>query len=148
MSSQKLSKSTIFEFLRYVIVGGVSAVVDMGVNYVMLYFILGGTKDDRLYVTLAVTAGFLVGLAVNYILSNIFVFSTAEQRQKGRTVGAFLIYLAVGVVGYGLTVGLTLLGTLVIGESGFWYLLMTCVVKGLVLIWNYVGRKILVYKGK
>lgn len=148
MSSQKLSKSTIFEFLRYVIVGGVSAVVDMGVNYVMLYFILGGTKDDRLYVTLAVTAGFLVGLAVNYILSNIFVFSTAEQRKKGRTVGAFLIYLAVGVVGYGLTVGLTLLGTLVIGESGFWYLLMTCVVKGLVLIWNYVGRKILVYKGK
>lgn len=148
MSSQKLSKSTIFEFLRYVIVGGVSAVVDMGVNYVTLYFILGGTKDDRLYVTLAVTAGFLVGLAVNYILSNIFVFSTAEQRKKGRTVGAFLIYLAVGVVGYGLTVGLTLLGTLVIGESGFWYLLMTCVVKGLVLIWNYVGRKILVYKGK
>lgn len=148
MSSQKLSKSTIFEFLRYVIVGGVSAVVDMGVNYVTLYFILGGTKDDRLYVTLAVTAGFLVGLAVNYILSNIFVFSTAEQRQNGRTVGAFLIYLAVGVVGYGLTVGLTLLGTLVIGESGFWYLLMTCVVKGLVLIWNYVGRKILVYKGK
>ncbi len=148
MSSQKLSKSTIFEFLRYMIVGGVSAVVDMGVNYVMLYFILGGTKDDRLYVTLAVTAGFLVGLAVNYILSNIFVFSTAEQRKKGRTVGAFLIYLAVGVVGYGLTVGLTLLGTLVIGESGFWYLLMTCVVKGLVLIWNYVGRKILVYKGK
>lgn len=148
MSSQKVSKSTIFEFLRYVIVGGVSAVVDMGVNYVTLYFILGGTKDDRPYVALAVTAGFLVGLAVNYILSNIFVFSTAEQRQKGRTVGAFLIYLAVGVVGYGLTVGLTLLGTLVIGESGFWYLLMTCVVKGLVLIWNYIGRKILVYKGK
>lgn len=148
MSGQKLSKSTIFEFLRYVIVGGVSAVVDMGVNYVTLYFILGGTKDDRLKVALAVTAGFLVGLAVNYILSNIFVFSTAEQRKKGRTVGAFLIYLAVGVVGYGLTVGLTLLGTLIIVDSGLWYLLMTCVVKGLVLIWNYVGRKILVYKGR
>lgn len=148
MSNPKLNKSTIFEFLRYVIVGGVSAVVDTGVNYVMLYFVLGGTKDDRLLVALAVTAGFLVGLAVNYILSNIFVFSTAEQRQKGRTVGAFLIYLAVGVIGYGLTVGLTLLGTLIIGDSGIWYLLMTCVVKGLVLIWNYIGRKILVYKGK
>ncbi len=148
MSNPKLNKSTIFEFLRYVIVGGVSAVVDMGVNYVMLYFVLGGTKDDHLLVALAVTAGFLVGLTVNYILSNIFVFSTAEQRQKGRTVGAFLIYLAVGVIGYGLTVGLTLLGTLIIGDSGIWYLLMTCVVKGLVLIWNYIGRKILVYKGK
>ncbi|MDY4897499.1 MAG: GtrA family protein [Eubacteriales bacterium] len=148
MKSKGLDKKTLFEFARYVIVGGISALVDMGVNYVMLYYILGGTKDDRLYVALSVTAGFIVGIAVNYILSNIFVFRTDEQKKKGRTVGAFMIYLAVGVVGYGLTVGLTLLGTLLIGESGIWYLLMTCVVKGVVLIWNYVGRKILVYKGK
>ncbi|MDD7675177.1 MAG: GtrA family protein [Eubacteriales bacterium] len=148
MKSKGLDKKTLFEFARYVIVGGISALVDMGVNYVMLYYILGGTKDDRLYVALSVTAGFIVGIAVNYILSNIFVFRTDEQKKKGRTVGAFMIYLAVGVVGYGLTVGLTLLGTLLIGESGIWYLLMTCAVKGVVLIWNYVGRKILVYKGK
>ena len=148
MKSKGLDKKTLFEFARYVIVGGISALVDMGVNYVMLYYILGGTKDDRLYVALSVTAGFIVGIAVNYILSNIFVFRTDEQKKKGRTVGAFMIYLAVGVVGYGLTVGLTLLGTLLIGESGIWYLLMTCVAKGVVLIWNYVGRKILVYKGK
>ena len=148
MKSKGLDKKTLFEFARYVIVGGISALVDMGVNYVMLYYILGGTKDDRLYVALSVTAGFIVGIAVNYILSNIFVFRTDEQKKKGRTVGAFMIYLAVGVVGYGLTVGLTLLGTLLIGESGIWYLLMTCGVKGGVLIWNYVGRKILVYKGK
>ena len=61
---------------------------------------------------------------------------------------AFLLYVIVGVIGYGLTVGLTLLGTLIIGEEGIWYLLMTCVVKGIVLIWNYIGRKIFVYKGK
>ena len=121
MKSKGLDKKTLFEFARYVIVGGISALVDMGVNYVMLYYILGGTKDDRLYVALSVTAGFIVGIAVNYILSNIFVFRTDEQKKKGRTVGAFMIYLAVGVVGYGLTVGLTLLCTLLIGESGIWY---------------------------
>lgn len=141
-------KKLIFEFLRYVIVGGVSAVVDMAVNYVMLFYVFGADKNDKLFVALAVTAGFIVGIIVNYLLSNVFVFVSKEQKQKGRSLAAFLIYVVVGVIGYGLTVGLTLLGTLIIGEEGIWYLLMTCVVKGIVLIWNYIGRKIFVYKGK
>ncbi len=143
-----MKKSTLFEFLRYVVVGGVAALVDMGVNYVMLYYILGATKDDKLQVALSVTAGFIVGLIVNFVLSNIFVFKSAEQQEKGKTVGAFIIYALVGVIGYGLTVGLTLLGTLFIGEEGIWYLILTCFVKGVVLIWNYIGRKIFVYRGK
>ncbi len=137
----------LFEFLRYVIVGGAAALVDMGVNYATLYWILGATKDDKWQVAAAVTAGFIIGLIVNFVLSNIFVFRSAEQQKEGKTVKAFLIYAVVGVIGYFLTVGLTLLGTLFIGESGFWYLLLTCFVKGVVLIWNYIGRKIFVYRG-
>lgn len=142
------NKKLIMEFLRYVIVGGVSALVDMGVNYAMLFYILGGTKDDKGLVAASVAAGFVVGLTVNFILSNIFVFKSDEQREKGKTARGFLIYVAVGVIGFGLTELLTLLGTLVIGDSGIWYLALTCFVKGVVLVWNYVGRKIFVYRGK
>ena len=99
-------------------------------------------------ITVSVTAGFIVGLIVNFILSNIFVFRKKEQQKKGKTLKAFIIYVIVGVIGYGLTVGLTLLGTKITGESGILYLLLTCFVKGVVLIWNYIGRKILVYRGK
>lgn len=144
----KKNKKLIFEFLRYAVVGGISAVVDMGINFVMLFYILGGTKDDKLFVAIAVASGFIVGLAVNFILSNIFVFKDKEQKEKGRTAGAFLIYVLVGLIGFGMTELLTILGTLCIGDEGIWYLLLTCVVKGVVLIWNYVGRKIFVYKGK
>ena len=144
----KKNKKLIFEFLRYAVVGGISAVVDMGINFVMLFYILGGTKDDKLFVAIAVASGFIVGLAVNFILSNIFVFKDKEQKEKGRTAGAFLIYVLVGLIGFGITELLTILGTLCIGDEGIWYLLLTCVVKGVVLIWNYVGRKIFVYKGK
>ena len=91
---------------------------------------------------------FAVGLLVNFILSNVFVFKEKEQREKGRTVSAFLIYALVGVIGFVLTELLTICGTLIIGEGGIWYLLLTCFVKGAVLIWNYVGRKIFVYRGK
>lgn len=143
-----LKKETIWEFLRYAIVGGVAALVDMGVNYVMLYVILGASGEDSWQVAVSVTAGFIVGLIVNFILSNIFVFRKKEQQKKGKTLKAFIIYVIVGVIGYGLTVGLTLLGTKITGESGILYLLLTCFVKGVVLIWNYIGRKILVYRGK
>ncbi len=142
-----LKKDTLFEFLRYVVVGGVAALVDMGVNYTVLYLILGATKDDKWQVAAAVTAGFVIGLIVNFALSNIFVFRKAEQQKDGKTVKAFIIYTVVGVIGYFLTVGLTLLGTFFIGEEGIWYLLLTCVVKGVVLVWNYIGRKIFVYRG-
>ncbi len=63
-------------------------------------------------------------------------------------MAAFLIYAAVGVIGFGLTEGLTILGTHFIGDGGIWYLFLTCCVKGIVLVWNYIGRKIFVYKGK
>ncbi len=144
----KKNKKLILEFLRYAIVGGVSAVVDMAVNFVMLYYVLGGTKDDRGLVAAAVACGFVVGLITNYILSNIFVFKSEEQKEKGKTVGAFLIYAAVGLSGFAITELLTILGTFVIGDHGIWYLLLTCAVKGIVLIWNYIGRKIFVYRGK
>lgn len=144
----KKNKKLIMEFLRYAVVGGISAVVDMAINYAMLFYVLNGTKDDRGLVALSVACGFAVGLAVNFVLSNIFVFRSKEQKEKGKTVGAFLIYTAVGIIGFGLTELLTILGTHIIGDSGVWYLLLTCFVKGVVLIWNYVGRKVLVYRGK
>lgn len=141
-------KKTIFEFLRYAVVGGISAIVDMAANYLMLFKILGGSKEDTGKVAIAVAVGFVLGLTVNFILSNIFVFNSKDQQKKGKTVGAFLIYVAVGVIGFGITEGLTILGTKIIGDDGIWYLFLTCCVKGVVLVWNYIGRKILVYKGK
>ena len=134
-------RDTLFEFLRYAVVGGLAAVVDMAVNYLMLYHVFSAGKDDKTYVAISVAVGFIAGLVVNFILSNIFVFKSEEQRARGKTAGAFFIYVAVGVVGFGITELLTLLGTRFIGDHGLWYLLLSCVVKGIVLIWNYIGRK-------
>ena len=142
------NKKLILEFLRYAVVGGISAVIDMGVNFAMLFYILGGTKDDKGLVAVSVASGFAVGLLVNFILSNIFVFKDEAQREKGKTLSAFFIYALVGVIGFVLTELLTIGGTLLIGEGGVWYLLLTCFVKGVVLVWNDVGRKIFVYRGK
>lgn len=142
------NRGTVFEFLRYAVVGGVSAVIDMAVNAVMLFCVFSADKDDKIFVAISVAVGFIAGLVVNFLLSNRFVFKNKEQQERGRTAGAFFLYVLVGVIGFGLTELLTLLGTQFIGDHGIWYILLTCVVKGIVLIWNYAGRKILVYHGK
>ena len=147
MDREKI-KSSFFEFVRYAIVGGIAALADMATNYAMLFYVLGATKDDRWQVALSVAAGFIVGIAVNFILANIFVFRTAEQREVGMTAGAFVIYTVVGIVGFAITEVLTLAGTYFIGEEEIWYIILNCAVKGIVLIWNYLGRKIFVYRGK
>ena len=142
-----LKKDTLFEFLRYVVVGGVSALVDMGVLFLSTEFIFGG-KNTGLPLAVSVALGFCVGLAANYLLSQLFVFTSSVQREKGKTARAFFIYAAVGLIGFALTELLMHTGMLFVSDEGLWYLLLNCIVKGIVLVWNYIGRKIFVYKGE
>lgn len=140
-------KALLFEFLRYAVVGGISAVADMAVLWAVTEFVFDG-KNTGLPLTVSVSAGFVVGLIVNYLLSNLFVFTAGEQKKKGRTTKAFLIYAAVGVIGYFLTQALMHLGMTFVSKEGLAYLILNVFVKGIVLVWNYLGRKILVYRGE
>ena len=142
------TKASLYEFLRYAVVGGISAVADMAVNYVALFYMFGATKDDTGMVILSVALGFVVGLLLNFFLSNVFVFTTEAQQKQGKTMRAFLIFAAVGLIGLLLSELLTVLGVLIIGDEGIFYIILSCFVKGIVLIWNYVGRKIFVYREK
>lgn len=140
-------KTLVFEFLRYAVVGGVSFVADTGAMTAVkeIFF-----KENctALQMGICVAVGFVVGLICNYILSNLFVFKSKEQREKGKTLSAFLIYVAVGAVGFGLTELGMWAGVKIVGPDGLWYILVKCFVAGVVMIWNYVGRKIFVYRGK
>lgn len=148
---EKLQKNelrkTILEFLRYAVVGGISALIDMGVLWMVTEFVFDG-KNTGFPLAISVAAGFVVGLTVNYLLSRLFVFTTGEQKERSRGALAFLTYAAVGAVGFVLTEGLMHLGMLFVSTEGLWYLVLNLFVKGVVLIWNYLGRKLFVYRGK
>ena len=140
-------KKLLLEFVRYAIVGGISALADMGVLWAVTEFVFDG---DNVGFSLAcsITAGFVVGLIVNYLLSALMVFTSKEQKAKSKSVKAFLIYTAVGVIGYLLTQALMHIGMNFVSKEGVWYLVLNLFVKGIVLIWNYLGRKVFVYRGK
>ena len=135
-----LKPSLIKEFMRYVIVGGISFLADFGTLTLFEELIFKQQTDWQIFISTA--AGFIVGLVINYILSLIFVFRTKDNKNSGKSVGDFLIFTLVGIIGLGITEGLMHLGVNVLG---FHYMITKIVTAGIVLVWNYLGRKILIF---
>lgn len=157
MDSKK--KSLIKEILRYLVAGGSAFVFDLLTKTLFHSLILPadmGTFSvfgfvNEVRVTLATTAGFIVGLIVNYLISVFFVFTTEQQKERGKGVKAFLIYLAVSLVGLLVNIGVTQLGCNLLDiskDNTVMFMFISCVAAGVALIWNYIGRKIFVYKGE
>lgn len=123
------------EFLKYCVVGGAAFVVDYGLMSLVENLLLPG----RHYA--AVTVGFIAGLIVNYLLSLYFVFT--DKQEQGKTKKGFLIFTIVGVIG----LGLNYLGVFLLTDCiGINLQISKIFIAGVVLIWNYVARKILVFK--
>ena len=142
-----LNKKTFYEMFRYGIVGGISAVVDIAGLTFCVETVFSSEKTP-VNMAIATAVGFLLGLICNYILSMIFVFTSDSQKEQNKKkTKTFVIFTLVGIIGFLLTELFMYLGMLICSKEGLWYIVLSCFVKGIVLIWNYVGRKIFVYKG-
>ena len=144
-------KRTLFEFLRYCVVGGTAFLFETGTHWLLWKFVLNGETSLNTFIATAV--GFIVGLIVNYVLSVIWVFTTDKQKEQGRNVKAFVIFAVVGLVGFGLKELLMWLGAVIsnvsladFGNVKIPYYATHVISAGIVLIWNYIGRKIFVFK--
>ena len=135
-------KTIIFEFFRYLLVGGIAFIVDSGVLALFKEFVLTGGSSVELVFCIA--AGFIAGLIANYVLSLVFVFRKKDNHGNAKSFSSFIKFTVVGLIG----LGLTELG-MYIGVFVFkWHYLITKIlVAGLVTVWNYAGRKVLVFKG-
>ena len=135
-----LNSSMIKEFLRYVVVGGISFLADFGTLTLFQELFFKEREGWQIFISTA--AGFVVGLIVNYILSLVFVFRSADNKSSGKSVGGFVVFTIVGLIGLGITEGLMHLGVNILN---FHYMPTKIVTAGIVLVWNYLGRKILVF---
>lgn len=131
-----MTKRTTFEFLRYIVVGGLAFVVDIGTLIFCREKLFHGWGCG---VYLSVLLAFLAGHAVNYVGSLCFVFRDPEERRNGLTWRAFWLFALVGASGVGAT------------ELGMWigygllhmnYILAKMLVAAVVFVWNFVGRKL------
>ena len=151
-------KSLVREFARYLVVGGAAFLVDWGTLYLTYQYVFIGLEGRQWMIAtttgsivlgdwcliLATATAFIAGLVFNYILSLIWVFKSAKESNKGKTVGAFVIFAIIGIIGLLLTeVGMEF-GTRWVGKE--YFMVVKIFVAGVVLIWNYVARKILIFK--
>ena len=163
-------RKLIYELLRYCVAGGVAFLFDSGTLLLFSRLILPdmgnialfGVSEDSIFywdvrLAVATTLGFIVGIIVNYLISIFFVFTGDKQKERGRNVKAFIIFTVVGIIGYIMTVAGVQLGCAIFGITtdkeaanydGFGLFMVRAVVAGIVMIWNYVGRKVFVYKGE
>jgi putative flippase GtrA len=135
-------KQLIHEFFRYVFVGALAFTVDFGILYLSKTFLFSRTGISG--ILFATACGFLGGLFTNYILSSIFVFKKTSESAKRNKVRSFLIFTLICLTSLGLTELLMYIGVRIAGERE--YLFIKCFIAGIVLIWNYVSKKIFVFE--
>lgn len=119
------------QFFRYIFVGGFAFLADA--------FTLWLCEKWMNYMIAAAIA-FVVGLAVNYALSILFVFS--ESSKVKNKVKEFIVYGIIGIIGLLITEGIMYLFTDVFG---FYFLISKIIAAAIVLVWNFAARKIVLY---
>lgn len=126
--------NSFIQFFRYIFVGGISFVADAAALWLCEKF---------MHYMIAAAIAFVVGLAVNYVLSVCFVFSETEQvKSKAKE---FIVYAVIGVIGLLLTEAIMYLCTDIIG---MYFLLSKIVAAAIVLVWNFAARKKILYTNK
>ena len=133
-----------FEFFRYILVGGSAFLIDASILFLLEKYLLSGLGEIGILISTAI--GFIAGLIYNFILSTLYVFKKIDESVQKHPVRSFVIFTIIGIVGLLLTEAGMYAGIRFLGAE--YYMFVKVVVAGIVLIWNYTARKILIFKGE
>jgi putative flippase GtrA len=155
---QRQTKGQLFwEMFRFLLVGGVATIFDYVVWYIVSEWILPPPLVGETLSTIISTAlGFCVGLTVSWTFSVAFVFKHVTDKDKVKSGKSFLVFATVGLIGLLITeIGMVFAQflpeirifkiTVFLGKEWKWWI-MKVVMTWIVLVWNYCGRKILIFK--
>lgn len=120
--------NSLLQFIRYFFVGGVAAVVNIGMLFIF-------TDVCHIYYLVSNIISFTLGLIVNYILSKLLVFQDKVSLSASKE---FIIYAIIGVVGLGID---TLLMSVFTDTFDIYYMLSKIISTLLVFVWNFGARK-------
>lgn len=126
------TSNVVLQVFRALFVAGLAFLAD--------YLVLGLLAWAGVHYLLAATFGFIVGVIVNFLLSIKFVFK--EKAPVGR-VAEFVVYVLVGIVGLGITLGLMWFFT---EKVGFHFMISKLITVVVTFVWNFTARKVTLYR--
>ena len=137
------TENTLIQFFRYLFVGGLATVVDWGVSALLFYTVFG---EKQSLAIAANSISFVAGLIVNYVISTFWIFKTSKVENR---FVEFLGFAAIGLVGLFMTIGITKLFQVWLGDKTSLFQLIAKVVStAAAFFWNFFARKILLYTKK
>lgn len=150
-----LQNPLIFEVMRYLFVGGLAFIGETIVLVIandLLFTFSWVWHTIDIALTLSVSLGFLVGLTINYVLSLKFVFQHYDNPQA-QSMQGFIQFTIIGVIGLVIKAIMMNLLVMVILQPLMFIITLTplLIAHGIttivVLAWNYIGRKMIIFKG-
>ena len=145
-----------FEIIRFLIVGGIATLVDYLVTWLVKNFVVSGLDIITLKVFIYTACGFTAGLLTNWFLQKYVYRYITKEQQRNKLV--FLKFVILSLIGFGITwLGMFLseplhetvkFDFLFVKDIQFWFWFFKILLTIIVLIINYIGRKIFVFKQK
>lgn len=148
---EQTKKQRFFEIIRFLLVGGLSTILDYATTY-GLGLLLAGFWFNA---AVSNTVGHIVGLLVNFFLSVIFVYKQVKNKEETKSFKAFALFVLVDIIGLLATIlvmslqdkffPIMMINIFTLEIDIIW-LLCKCVMTLICLIWNYIGRKKFIFK--
>ena len=123
------------QIIRLAVVGGSAFVIDYGIM-IFLTEVFG--------VNYLISSGisFTVSVIFNYVLSVKWVFNVTDERSKTQD---FAVFIILSVIGLGIN---QVIMWLAVDILGIFYMLSKIGATGVVMVYNFVTRKIFLENGK
>lgn len=126
-------KKLIKQIFKFGIVGVIAFVIDYGFLY-LFYKVIGINH------LLSAALSFTISVVVNYILSIKYVFDVDKEKSSKRN---FILFIVFSVIGLGLTELIMYIG---VDKLDFKVMLVKIVATAIVMIFNFITRKIFLEK--
>ena len=127
-------KKLIEQFMKFGVVGFIAFLIDYG----LLAFC---TEVLGINYLISATIGFTVSVIFNYLASMRFVFTHKEGMSRHRE---FIIFVILSVIGLGINNACLWAGVELLGWH---YLIVKIGATAIVMVWNFVTRKIFLDAG-
>lgn len=128
----KRHEKLVKQILKFGVVGGGAFLIDYSVLYIL-------TEFAGIYYLTSSVISFIVSLIFNYILSIYWVFDVTKKQ----TLKDIVIFVVLSTIGLGINQVVMYLGSDILH---IYYMLTKLVATAIVMVWNFVTRKIFIEK--
>ena len=126
------NQKLINQILKFGVVGVIAFLIDYGLLYIL-------TEYANIYYLISSIISFTVSLIFNYILSIKWVFDVTKKQ----TYKEVFVFVVLSVIGLGINQLVMYLGSDIMY---IYYMLTKLVATVIVMIWNFITRKIFIEK--